>query len=139
MNGALAIVGKLFALLQQDTGENMVNLIGPISITRGDDLDLVLTVTDDEDAREDITGAAITVTVTQTPGGAALFTKTVGSGVTLRAQAGDTLGQADIAISSANLTAPAGLYWIEVVIVLGGKRQTLVELREFTILQGAAA
>lgn len=136
MNGAIATVGQLFCLVQRDTGASVINLIGPISIHKGDDVTLRLTVTDDEDAREDITGATIELQVKAARGGAdpALITRAVASGITILDQSDeDTIGQADADLSSAVTNIAAGLYYLSVVIVLAGKRQTLVD-REFTIL-----
>lgn len=130
----LEIAGALFGLLAQEQGDNVIAVIGPMRVFRGDTLDLVLTVTDDADEPVDLTGATITLTVKPNPGDAgATFTRTVGSGITLRTQSGDTLGQADIAITSANTLQTAGLYYVDVVVVLAGKTQHVVEPVEFTI------
>jgi uncharacterized protein YfaS (alpha-2-macroglobulin family) len=133
--GTLSIAGQLFGLLQQDTGENMIDLIGPMTVYRGDTLDLVLTVTNDEGERESLTGATIELEVAGELGGAVTFAKSVGSGITLRDQGVDeTKGQADIEITAANLAAAAGLYWLDVVVVLAsGRRHHVIAPREFTI------
>lgn len=134
MMGTLEIAGQMFALLSQEQGDNMIAVIGPMRVFRGDTLDLVLTVTDDADEPVDLTGAAIVLTVKPNPGDAdATFTRTVGTGITLRAQSGDTLGQADIAITSANTGVAPGLYYLDVVVTLAGKTQHVVEPVEFTI------
>lgn len=143
MNGAIGISGKRFGLLQQDTGDNMIDLIGPIEVVAGDDLDLVLTVTDDEDAREDLTGLAgdaIRVRISAELGGASVLELIIGSGVALLDQLDeDTIGQASVTLTSAQLTRTPQLYYIEATVQLAGKRQHVIEPREFTIKPGLAA
>jgi hypothetical protein len=144
MNGTLAIAGKLFGLLQQDTGDNMIDLIGPIEVVAGDDLDLVLTVTDDEDARENLSALVdddIRVRISDSDGGAAVVEYTIGSGVTLSDQTvgGDTEGQATITIPAADTARAAQLYYLEASVKLGGKRQHVVASRPFTIKPAIAA
>lgn len=135
----IALAGQRFGLLQQDTGETMIDLIGPIEVVAGDDLDLVLTVTDDEDEREDLTaltGDDIRVRIAAELGGASILEYTVGAGVTIEADqtvGSDTRGQATVAIPAADLTRTPALYYIEATVVIGGKRKHIVTPREFTI------
>lgn len=141
---SLGLGGVLFGLLQQDTGENMINLIGPVEILAGDALDLVLTVTDDEDARESLTGLAgddIRVRIGSTLGGAALLELIIGSGITLLDQTADsaTEGQAAIALTEEQTAQTPAMYWLEVTVKLGGKRKHVIEPRELTIKAGIAA
>lgn len=138
MSGAIAISGQLFGLLQQDTGENMIDLIGPIEVVYGDDLDLVLTVTDDEDARVNLaalTGDDIRVRIATELGGASVLELIIGSGVELLDQTpgGDTEGQAAITVTAAQLTRTPQLYYIEATVKIDGKRKHVIEPREFTI------
>lgn len=134
---SIAIEGKLFGLLQQDTGEIMIDLIGPIEVVAGDDLDLVLTVTDDEDAREDLTGLvgdAIRVRIAVDFSSPAILELTIGSGVTLLDQTDpDTKGQATVTLTGAQLTQTPQLYYAEATVALEGKRQHVIEPRQFTI------
>lgn len=135
MMGTLEIAGQMFALLSQEQGDNMIAVIGPMRVFRGDTLDLVMTVTDDADERVDLTGATIVLTVKPNPGDAGTtFSRSVGSGITLRDQNDeDEKGQADIAITSANTLQNAGLYYLDVVVTLAGKTQHVIEPIEFTI------
>ncbi len=143
MPGTLAIDGKLFGLLQQDTGENMIDLIGPIEVVAGDDLDLVLTITDDEDAREDLTtlvGDDIRVRIAAELGGASLLELIIGSGVELLDQTDpDTKGQAAITLTAAQLAQTPQLYYVEVTAKVDGKRKHVLAPREFTILPALGA
>lgn len=60
-----------------------------------------MAVTDVETgARTDLTGKSITIVVRRRPGDAAAITLTVGAGVTLLAQNGETLGKADVVIAA---------------------------------------
>lgn len=140
---AIAVANKLFGLLQQDTGVNMIDLIGPIEVIAGDALDLVLTVTDDEDAREDLSGLAgdkIRVRIGATLGSASLLELTIGSGITLEDQTSeDTKGMVDVALTSAQTAQTPGLYYLEATVEIDGKRTHVVEPREFTILPALAA
>lgn len=135
MNGSISIVDKWFGHLQRVTGANVIDLNGPISIYRGDSATLRLTVTDDEDARVDLTGATIELQVKAALGDAdpALITASVGSGITLRDQTDDEeIGQADIALTSANTNRTPGLFYLDVVVEVSGTRQHLM-VREFTV------
>lgn len=141
MNTTIGIVGKLFGLLQQDTGENMIDLIGPLNVYRGDSLALRLVVTDDEDAREDLTGATIelfvlTDAIYLAGTGEPTIAKTaeVDGGITLGNQLDeDEKGTADIEITSDDLNIATGLYWLGVVITLADSRQHVIAPREFTV------
>lgn len=135
--GSLGVVGARLGLLQL-VGDTMIDLIGPMLVHRGDALALRLTITDDEDERVDITGATIELQVKANLGDAdpPTIAKAVGTGITLLTQSGDTLGQADIAITggaAGDTDKTPGLYWLDVVLVLAGARAHVVAPREFTI------
>lgn len=124
----------MFGALQD--GDTMINLIGPMKVWRGDSAVYVLTVTDDEDERIDLTGKTIAMQVRSAPGatGAATISKTSGSGIELRDQLeDDTKGQAEITLLSADTSIAPGLYWIDVKITDGADVQHVIEPREFTI------
>jgi uncharacterized protein YfaS (alpha-2-macroglobulin family) len=134
MMTTLEIAGQMFGMLSQEKGDAVIAVVGPMRVWRGDTLDLVLSVTDDADEPVNLTGATIVLTVKPNPGDAdATFQLAVGTGITLRAQAGDTLGQADIAITSAHSNKAPGLYYLDVVVVLASKTQHVIEPVEFTI------
>lgn len=136
MNGAIGLVGQLFGELQRIEGTAMINIIGPITVHKGDQVTFRITVTDDEDERTDITGATIELQVKSAKGAAdpATIERAVGSGITLLDQTDvDTKGQADAILLSAATNITAGLYYLSVVVVLAGVRQTIVD-REFVIL-----
>lgn len=141
MIGRIASVGQWFGHLQLVEGADVIDLIGPMRIYRGDTATYRLTVTDDDDARINLTGATIELQVKTALGGAdpAAIAKTVGGGITLLAQADDTLGQADVAISSADSGITPGLYWLDVVVVLAGSRQHVIAPREYTIADAVNA
>jgi len=135
LRGAIAVVGQLFGHLQLVEATTMIDLIGPMTIYAGDSATYRLTVTDDADARVDLTGAAIEFQVKPTLGGAdpPAIAKAVASGITLLAQSGDTLGQADITISSVDSNLTPKLYWLDVVVMLSGGRAHVIAPREYTI------
>jgi len=132
--GKLARLNQTFGLLQQ-AGVTMIDLIGPIRVYRGDALDLRLTVTDDTDQRVNLTGVELELQVKPTLGGAdpPTISKAVDSGIALLAQSGATLGQADIAFSSADLDITPGRYWLDVVRDPTGARAHVVPPVEFTV------
>ena len=113
----------------------MIDLIGPIRVYRGDALDLRLTVTDGTDQRVNLTGVELELQVKPTLGGAdpPTISKAVDSGIALLAQSGATLGQADIAFSSADLDITPGRYWLDVVRDPTGARAHVVPPVEFTV------
>lgn len=137
MKATLAIVGKVFGQLALVQGSNMIDIVGPFTIYRGDAATLRLTVTDDDDARIDLTGATIELQVKAGIGDAdpALIAKAIGTGVTLLDQtAPDTKGQADIAIAGGDTDRAPGLYWLDVVVTpLAGDRQHVITPIELTI------
>lgn len=136
MKATLSIVGRLFGHLQRVQGETMIDLVAPFTIYRGDAATLRLTVTDDDDARVDLTGATIELQIKTAINGAdpATVSKAIGSGITLLAQAGDTLGQADIAISGADTNQTPGLFYLDVVVTpLAGDRQHVIAPMAITI------
>lgn len=137
MNGAMGVLQQRFGQLARVGETTVITLIGPLTVLAGDDLALRLTVTDDADARVDLTGAGIELEVKARIGGPdpAAIRKIVGSGITLLDQtSADTRGQADIAISSSDTSLTPGLYWLDVVLVLGGVRGHVIAPREFTIV-----
>jgi hypothetical protein len=91
---------------------------------RGETRELVLTVFGADNELRDLGAAlAIEYQVKAAPGAPdpALISLAIGSGITLRAQSGATLGQADIAVSSAATDAlTPGTYYEEAVLVLPG-------------------
>jgi hypothetical protein len=58
----------------------------------------------------------------------------VGAGIVLLTQTGATLGQADATITSADTDIDPGLYWLDVVTVIGAVRTHVIPPREFTVL-----
>lgn len=65
----------------------------------------------------------------------ALVSKAIGTGITLLAQSGDTLGQAEIAIAPADVAMAAGTYYGDVWATFSGGRRSLVVLPfEITVL-----
>jgi hypothetical protein len=87
-----------------------------IRLSKGAHAIITLTVFDEADERVNLTNHGVSFRVKQTLADAsAAIAKTVGSGVTLLTQSGDTLGQAEVEITPADLTAMApGLYVFEV-------------------------
>ena len=111
----------------------------PIVGFRGADRVFRVTVTKaDDSGRQDLTGATMEFQVKTAPGVAdpALISKSVGAGITLLAQAGATLGQADLALASADTsgaTTPAGKYSYDLVATIGGKRRVIIPPSDFTL------
>lgn len=135
LRGRLGIRSKLFGLLQL-VGDTMIDVIGPMRVIRGDTLSLRLTVTDDEDDREDLTDAEIELQVRTAAGaaGGPLIRKVVGDGIEILEQDGDTIGQADIEISSVDTDRAPALLWLDVVVTLVDRRQHVIAPRKFSIV-----
>lgn len=133
MKAAIVTLGQLFGRLQDNN--TMINLIGPMSLPRGDSATYLLTVTDDDDDAIDITGLGIELEIKSALGAAdpATIRKTVGAGITLLTQSGDTLGQATIEIDSTDSDITPGLRYLDVVVIDGADRQHVVGPREFSI------
>lgn len=134
MNGSIAVLGKLFGNLQDNN--TMINLIGPMRVWRGDAVTYVLTVTDDEDERVNLTGATIAMQVRTAAGatGDPTIAKSVGDGITLLEQTNpDTKGQATIELLTTDTDKAPGLYYLDVKITVDGDPQHVIEPREFTI------
>lgn len=135
MRATLAMVGQLFGRLAL-AGDTLIDLIGPMLVYAGDTATLRLTITDDADARIDLTAAAIEMQVKPAIGAAdpATIDKAIGSGIELLDQTdAATKGQADITITSDDTDQTAGLYWLDVVVMIGGGRVHAVAPLEFTI------
>lgn len=100
-----------------------------LTIYKGVTWKKTLTVTDQTGARVDLTGAAIAVRAkkhTSDPN-PPVFDLEVGSGVTLRAQSGGTLGQADVQLDgTASAAIPADNYVINVVVTPSGQLPQVV-------------
>ena len=104
---------------------------GGFSMHSGDSRVIELTVNNQDDtAVENITGAAITFALSKQagnvtspkPAGAALVTKTVGSGITIT---DGPNGRADVVLAPADSASlPAGVYYYEVQIILAGATAT---------------
>jgi len=106
-------------------------------VYRGDSFTFRLTVTDDKDPPEpvDLTGIAIEFEVKPVLDGPdpALIRKTIGAGIALLTQSGDTLGMADVTGSSADTDIAAKIYWLDVVTIAGGIRTHVIGPRMFIV------
>jgi len=134
--GALGVLQQRFGQIARLGETRVITLIGPLTVVAGDDLALRLTVTDDADARVDLTGATLELEVKAKLGGPdpAAIAKSIGAGITLLDQtAADTRGQADIAISGDDTSLSPGLYWLDVVLGLDGGRSHVIAPREFVV------
>jgi hypothetical protein len=92
---------------------------------RGETREYVITVTSDGEEQDLTAATAIEMQLKATPGAAdpPLASLSLGSGITLRAQSGTTLGQADIVIPYNWLTGagtPAGTYYFDVAVIFPG-------------------
>ncbi len=135
MRAALGLVGQLFGRLAL-AGDTLIDLIGPMLVYAGDTATLRLTITDDADARIDLTGAGIELQVKPAVGAAdpPTIAKEVGAGIELLDQTDPaTKGQADVTITSDDTDQTAGLYWLDVVVAIGSGRVHVIAPREFTI------
>lgn len=137
MKATIGLVNRLFGQLHLVKGATVIAIVGPFTIYRGDGATLRLTVTDDDDARIDLTAAAIELQVKAGIGDAdpALIAKAVGTGIALLDQAvADTKGQADITIAPADTDRAPGLFWLDVVVIPAiGDRQHVITPIELTI------
>lgn len=135
MNATIAVLGKLFGNLQDNN--TMINLIGPMRVWRGDAVTYLLTVTDDEDARVNLTGATIAMQVRAEAGAAGdplIAKSTATTGITLLDQDNaDTKGQATIELLTADTDQAPGLYYLDVKVTVDGDPQHVIEPRAFTI------
>lgn len=105
---------------------------GAFSMHSGDNRVLEFTVNQQDDSGpENITGAAMTFALSKQdasatspkPSGAALVTKTVGSGITI---VDGPNGRADVALVPADTAAmKAGVFYYELQVVLGGITATV--------------
>lgn len=100
----------------------------PFEMFSGDTKDLNVTVLNQDSAVVDLTGASVDFTISKKPGGAALVTKTVGSGIVLT---DPTNGVMDITLNPADTVSLKGAYHYQC-------RVTDVSLRETTVLFGTA-
>lgn len=109
-----------------------------IRYLRGTDRTLRLTVFDENGDRLDITGATIWFHVKATiDAGSTVLEKITPTQITILAQTGATLGQADITIDDTDLTAQApGLLVYDVMIELGGVRQRVIKPANFILERG---
>lgn len=135
MRATIATVGELFGLLQLVGETVMIDQIGPLKIFRGNQVTYRITVTDDADARVNLTAYGIECEAKAELGGAdpAAIACSIGDGITLLTQSGATLGQADIVITSAKSGIAPALYWLDVVTILAGVRVHVIPPRELTI------
>lgn len=89
-----------------------------------------LTVTDAASTDPvDLTAAALEFQLKPRPGDPdpPLIAKSVGAGILLQAQSGLTLGLADVFLLPADTTLLRGTYYWDVVVVLSGSRQYVVD------------
>lgn len=128
---------QLYALLQIQ-GAILIDLIGPITIDQGDDVDLVITLTDDAGARVHLSGFQMELQVKPNRGDPdpPTISKSIAAGtiVPLDQTDPDTRGQATVSITSAETNIAARLYWLDIVTINPvGKRGHPMPAREFTI------
>jgi len=107
------------------------------TVYKGESKTLLLTISDSDGVRLDITGFTIEFQVKLKDGDAdpPLISKSVGSGITILTQSGGTLGQATVKIDSADttgLTAQKHRYDV-IVIDLVGDRQVVVPPSNFWV------
>lgn len=141
--GALLVQLSARATLEEIDGlrgvleitQNRTATMNVAPVFRGDDVDMLLTVLDADGDPTSITGDAIEVQVKQILDGPdpAIISKSVGSGVTLLAQIGDTLGQAMVSFTGADTDIEQGNYWIDVVHIRAGKRTHVIGPRSFPV------
>jgi hypothetical protein len=88
-----------------------------LRVARGAHAVIRLTFWDEDDARFDLTDHEIRFRVAASLGGAVELTRTVGDGIELLTQSGDTIGQADLTLTPAETSSLAvGLHVYEVRI-----------------------
>lgn len=101
-----------------------------ISMFAGESRTLRITVTDEEseDPIDITTATSIELQVKKRPGDAdpPLISKSLLSGISLLAQSGDTLGQADAVLEPSDTASLRGLYYWDVVVTISGSRQYVV-------------
>lgn len=129
--------GQLFALLQLQGGI-LIDLIGPIVIDQGDDVDMLITVTDDAGARVSLAGFALELQVKPAIGAPdpPTISKSIAAGTIVPLDQTDptTRGQATVSITSAETNIAPRLYWLDIVTINPiGKRGHPMSPREFTI------
>lgn len=131
----VAIPRRLLGALQL-AGVVPEDLIGPITVYRGDDAAYLLTVTDDAGARVDLgTMSAIECQVKAAVGGAdpPAIGKALGAGIDpLDQLLPATRGQALITFTGADTDQAPGLYALDVVVV-DGRRTHVIAPRDYTI------
>lgn len=131
----VVIPRRLFGLLQL-AGQLPTDLIGPITVYRGDDAAYLLTVTDDAGARADLRTCSAIECQVKTRVGAAdppAIATALGSGIDpLDQDLPATRGQALITFTGAATDQAPGLYSLDVVVV-DGRRQHVIAPRDYTI------
>lgn len=110
-----------------------------LRVVRGTHVTVRITVYDADDARVDLTGYAMSFRVARELAGAVEFTKTVGVGITLLTQSGDTLGQAEVALVPADTAAlEVGVHRYEVRTTSptpASEIQSVIPPAEFVVVQ----
>lgn len=129
--------GRLFALFQIQ-GATVIDLIGPITIEQGDDIDLLITITDDAGDRVNLAGFTLELQVKPAIGAPdpPTISKSIAAGtiIPLDQSAPATRGQATCSITSAETNIAPRLYWLDIVTINPvGKRGHPMPPREFTI------
>lgn len=106
---------------------------------RGETIDKVLTVATDGELRDLSVATGIELQVKSAPDAddPPLISLAIGYGITLRAQSGATLGQADVTISSAQVDALApGVYYYDVAVDFPGPERKYVVKPTKVIVKG---
>lgn len=132
----LVVTARLYGelALAGSGSSSSFTLIGPIRVFAGDSLDLVLSVSDDNDLPYDLSAVtAIEVQIKRNLGDPdpPLVAKSLGSGIVLNSV---TVGRADITIGGSELALAPGLYWLDSVVIASGRRHHTTAPREFTVL-----
>lgn len=134
LRGHLGALYSLFGLLQQ-VGDTLLDLIGPITVYRGDSLEFRITITDDEDERVSLSAVtSLEVQVVKNLGDEdPLIGKAFGTGITALPDSGETVGQADCVLTSTDTDLDPGVYWLDVVAIVSGRRGHVLAPTEFVI------
>ncbi|HSR79117.1 MAG TPA: DUF4038 domain-containing protein [Xanthobacteraceae bacterium] len=135
--GSLLRDHQIFGRLQLQ-GVLVIDLIGPMLVYRGDQVDLVIVITDDTNARVNLTGFLIELQIKPTLGSAdpPTIAKSTATGTIVLLDQGNpsTEGMATCSILSSETVIPPRLYWLDVAATEpGGRRSHVIAPREFTI------
>lgn len=103
-----------------------------IVVTKGDTLEVDVSVVDESGAAVSLSGATLTWTISTQPGAAAVLTKTIGDGITIVSEAGGTL---TMELTTTNTNALSAREYFSAVRVTFASGEVKTVSREYITVQ----